>query len=74
MPDLTPAEQFIWDWEKEILGGFKKALLYTIQQADPHSLEKLRLGFPDEVEGYNSYRYIPGWWDAVKKKMEKAHG
>ncbi len=68
--ELTPAEKFIWEWMNVRLGGFKMALLGAIQEADIHNLEKLRLGFPDEVEGYVFYRLIPGWWDALEAKMD----
>jgi len=67
--DLSPAERFIWKWRKDRMSDFKQALIHIIQQADVHNLEKLRLGFPDEVEGYVSYRLIPGWWDALEAKM-----
>ena len=68
MSDLTPAEEFIWKWRNEQLSGFRWSLLNTIQQADIHNLEKLRLGFPDEVEGWVSYKWITGWWDEVEQK------
>ena len=67
--NLNPAERFIWDWRNGRLGGFKTALLHAIEDADIHNLEKLRKGFPDEVEGCVSYRLIPGWWDDLEAKM-----
>ncbi len=67
---LTAAEKFIWNWRRDQFGGFKRSLLGLIIQADVQNLEKLRLGFPDEVKGYVSYRQTPGWWDNVVKKME----
>ncbi len=68
--DLTPAERFIWKWRRGRMGDFNRALVLAIQRADVRNLENLRLGFPDEVEGYFSYRHIEGWWFNLKKKME----
>ena len=69
---LTAAEKFIWNWRR--VGGqgdFKKSLIHTILRADVQNLEKLRLGFPDEVEGYVAYATIEGWWDSIVEKMEE---
>ncbi len=67
--DLTPAEKFIWKWRNRQLGDFGNTLINAMLQADIQNLENLRLGFPDEVEGFTSYRLIPGWWDELEKKM-----
>ena len=69
MPELTPAEEFIYKWQHGQLGGFKTALLHAIQEADIHNLDRLRLSFPDEVEGYVCYRHTSGWWDALEARM-----
>jgi hypothetical protein len=68
--NLTPAEEFIWKWRRHRMSDFRQALINVIQRADVHNLERLRLGFPDEVEGYVSYRLIPGWWDDIERRME----
>ncbi len=70
--DLTPAERFIWKWRKGRMGDFNRALVELIQRADVANLERIRLGFPEEVEGYTSYRLIPGWWDDMERKMEES--
>lgn len=69
--DLNPAERFIWEWMNGRLSGFKMALLNVIRVADVQNLDKLSLGFPDEVEGFHSYRHQRGWWDAVQVKAGK---
>lgn len=69
--ELTASEKFIWEWMNVRLGGFKVALLSAIQEADIHNLEKLRLGFPDEVEGWVSYKQIPSWWPDVQRKSKE---
>jgi hypothetical protein len=72
MPDkLTPPEQFIWDWQNRRLGDFKLALVHLIQRADEFNLERIGMGFPDEVAGYIHYMTVPGWWDDVIRKMEE---
>ncbi len=70
--DLTPPERFIWDWLNVKLGGFKMALLSAIREADIQNLEKLRLGFPVEVEGWVDYKQITGWWEVVQLKAGKS--
>ncbi len=72
MPELNKAEEFIWKWRRGPMSDFRRALIHVIQRADVHNLEKLRKGFPDEVEGYCSYRLIPGWWDALEAKIAKS--
>ena len=67
--DLNPAEKFVWTWRRGRMSDFRRALIHLIQRADVQNLEKLRLGFPDEVEGYVSYRLIPGWWDDIERRM-----
>ncbi|MBW2621300.1 MAG: hypothetical protein JRD68_00210 [Deltaproteobacteria bacterium] len=71
MSDLTPAKEFIWKWRNRQLSGFGLALLHLIQQADVHNLERLRPAFPEEVEGYMSYKLIPGWWDDLEARMRR---
>ena len=68
--DLNPAERFIWDWMNIRLGGFKMALLSAIREADIQNLENLRKGFPDEVEGWVSYKRIKDWWPGVQLKAK----
>ncbi len=68
---LNKSEKFIFDWQYGLLGHFKTALIEAICQADDGNLYKLRLGFPDEVDGYKKYIYQEGWWKEVQLKAEK---
>ena len=68
--NLNPAERFIWEWRRGRVSDFRRALIHTIQRADVQNLEKLRLGFPDEVEAWVSYKQVDGWWDEVQRKAE----
>ncbi len=68
---LNKSEKFIFDWQYRLLGHFKTALIEAICRADDDNLEKLSLGFPDEVKGYINYAQTPGWWKEVQLKAEK---
>ncbi len=72
--DLNHAEKFVWAWRRGRMSDFRRALIHLIQRADVQNLEKLRLGFPDEVEGYVSYRLIPGWWDDIERRTADEQG
>ena len=65
---LDKSEQFIFDWQYRMLGGFKTSLIDTIARADKHNLSLLRLGFPDEVDGYLNFTRVDDWWQDVKIK------
>jgi hypothetical protein len=70
-PQLTKGEEFIVKWQYRMLGDFKTALIEAICLADSQNLERLRLGFPDEVEGYLNYSRVEGWWQEVQRKAGK---
>ena len=65
---LSEGEEFIVMWQFRLLGHFKTALIEVICLADEDNLDKLRLGFPYEVDGYEKYTQTSGWWEEVKKK------
>ena len=65
---LTPGERFIVEWQFNITGDFKTSLANALMYADTHNIERLRKGFPDEVEAYQNYTNTKGWWEDVRKK------
>ena len=65
--ELTPEEDWIAKWQYGYLGHFHKALFEAICVADEENLDRLSLGFPDEVEGYRKYTQQAGWWKEVQK-------
>ena len=67
-PQLTAGEEFIVKWQYRLLGHFSTALIEAIKLADEANLERLREGFPHEVEGYINYSRLPGWWQEVQAK------
>ena len=68
---LTPEEDWIAMWQYRYLGHFRKALFDAICAADEKNLDRLSLGFPDEVNGYKKYIRQEGWWKEVQKKIGK---
>ena len=71
LENLDESERFVYEWQFGMLGGFKRSLIETIGRADGCNLDLLRLGFPDEVLGYENYTRIDGWWQNVKIKAGK---
>mgnify|MGYP001606128136 CR=1 FL=1 len=65
---LDEIERALVHWQYRRCGYFKKALWEAIALADDDNLERLRLGFPIEVEGYIRVTRLPGYWVAVVKK------
>ena len=65
---LDDSEKFIFLWQYRMLGHFKTALIQTIIKADDNNLARLRLGFPDEVDGFINYSQTGGWWKEVQRK------
>ncbi len=70
--ELTPEEDWIVQWQYRYVGDFHKALFEAICMADEKNLDKLTLGFPDEVSGYKKYTCQQGWWQEVKRKIGKS--
>ena len=53
------------EWQYGLAGDFQKHLFETISLADSHNLNKLALGFPDEVGAYRSYTGEEGYWPGI---------
>ncbi len=69
--NLTSGERFIFDWQYRMAGGFNTALVEAISRADEDNLDRLSLGFPEEVEAYKNFSRVSGWWDNLRKKAAK---
>lgn len=44
-----------WQYYKDSMGGFKRALWTAIEAADCSNLDRIALGFPDEVRGFKAW-------------------
>ena len=69
---LTAGERFIWNWRRGQASDFCRALVDLILRADPANLERIKAGFPEEVEAFASYGLILGWWSDLEGRMEDA--
>lgn len=65
---LDEIERALVEWQFRLAGDFKTALWGAIKMADDGNLERLRLGFPVEVQGYIKFSREPGYWKAVCDK------
>lgn len=50
--DFDENDRAVIFWQFGLIGDFRIALWNAIVHADDENLERLRLGFPHEVEGY----------------------
>lgn len=66
--ELTDVERALVEWQYRLCGDFHAALWKAIAHADGDNLERLRLGFPVEVEGFIRFSQEPGFWSAICKK------
>lgn len=56
-PEWTEGEKWIVKFQFRLLGGFGTALANAICAADENNLDRLALGFPEEVSGYRAWVY-----------------
>ncbi len=53
----TNAEKAVIKWQFRLNGDFKTALWEAIKRADEGNLDRLALGFPDEVAGFRQWAH-----------------
>lgn len=58
---LSRGEQFIFNWQNHVAGGFETALAELICIADDYNKYLLSLAYPDEVGAMKEYMYKDGW-------------
>jgi len=72
---LTTEEQFVYEWQYGMLGdSFKGILAKLIAKSDTGNRAKLRLAFPEYVDGVTKYQSVEGWWDNVQDIAEAQYG
>ena len=66
----TNAEKAVIKWQFKLNGDFRTALWEAIKRADEGNLDRLALGFPDEVYGFRQWsqgdlgiRLLKAWLD-----------
>ena len=65
---LTDGERALIEWQYGIAGDFKKGLWQAIAHADEGNLQRLRTGFPIEVDAFLRFSRESGYWETVVKK------
>lgn len=66
---LPVGAQKLIEWQFGMTGGFYTSLFHLIRQADDTNRARLRLAFPDEVDAFQQYHYVEGWWPDVMEKL-----
>ncbi len=66
--NLTKGERFVFEWQYRMACDFTLLLAKTIDKADSFNREKLRLGYPEEVEAMINFYQTEGWWEKVQEK------
>lgn len=54
--ELAEGEAFIYGWQKQLHGGFKKALAEAMARADPGNLLRLETAFPEEARAMREWK------------------
>jgi len=65
---LDDVEKELIDWQYGLCGDFRKALWEAICRADDDNLTRLRIVFPNQVNGYIRYTQESGYWSKVQAK------
>lgn len=65
------AEEKYYYYLKGRAGSFYTSLFDSIQRADTENIEKLRLGFPNEVKVIENFRNIPDYENQIIARIER---
>ncbi len=63
-------ERSLYRSHYDSLGGFETALWDALERADSTNLDALAKGFPEHVAALRNFRHQPGYWDALRAKVE----
>lgn len=69
LDELNDGERHLFDWQFQYSGDFFRLLFEAISKADEHNLNRLALGFPQEVEAFCKYARVPGWWKEFLEEL-----
>lgn len=67
---INAGERSLHRWQYKLAGDFERALWGTIGAADPENLAVLANAFPEHVAAYQKYARTPGWWVALKARID----
>jgi len=68
--EITKGDQFVWDWQYRMLGGFMAKLADCIAHADTSNQKRLVKAFPEEAQAIIDFQSKKGYWTSVERKME----
>ena len=68
--DITEGERSLYRWQHDDLGGFESHLWECITRADSKNQARLEAGYPEHVAAYRRYSRTPGYWDALRARVE----
>lgn len=59
-------ERRLFEYNYSQIGNFFNSLFQVMFKADNYNLNKLSLGYPEEVNAVKKYKTIDGYWDAIQ--------
>jgi hypothetical protein len=68
---VTEGESKLVVFQMGKAGGFVNALFNALMIADADNMDKLRRGFPEEVEAVRDYKYKEGYWEALQEEWKQ---
>lgn len=69
---MNESEKKLMFYRHSMEGSFYTALFDAIYKADNQNKEKLRKGFPEEVEAVSRVQNEPGYIEDLEKEFNKA--
>ena len=55
--EYSDGEKDVLKWQFKFLGHFKTALFDCIKRADENNLDKLEMGFPEQVKAFRAWAF-----------------
>lgn len=68
---LNQGELDLYFWQYNKLGGFMTGIFNAMTMSDNINLNKLSMGFPEQVQAYKNYTNMKGFWEQVKFNIEQ---
>jgi hypothetical protein len=68
---MTEGESKLVVFQMGKAGGFMTKLFEAMFVADADNMDKMRRGFPEEVEAVRNYKYKAGYWEALQEEWKQ---